>query len=85
LTPLQRNSPDLSPVEADLDYSKFLKMIEAHHLPDLAAARAEAVRRIHQVLQAESGLSVPDLEREVVISDESGQVLLTVKFSEALT
>jgi hypothetical protein len=60
-------------------------MIEAHNLPDLAAARAEALRRIHQVLQAESCLSFRDLEREVVISDESGQVLLTVKFSEALT
>jgi len=57
---------------------------EGLELPDLEAARAEAVGGIRSILQDEVAHGSIDFEGRIEIADESGQVLATVHFHDAV-
>lgn len=54
-------------------------------LPDLEAARVEACIRIRAVLAGEAGEGQPIENRESLITDDTGKILLRVPFADALS
>lgn len=57
--------------------------IEGSELSDLEAARAEAIRRIRELLHQEAN-GPPNLDRHVLLTDEAGTVLAVVQFRDAV-
>jgi hypothetical protein len=53
-------------------------------LPDVATARTEAVRRIRAILEADAERGEVNLNRSFDIRDETGRLLLSVPFADAL-
>lgn len=62
----------------------LLPDVEGTDLPDLAAARADAVTSLQQLAAERAhGGAISDLQA-IEITDEAGQVLATVSFHDAL-
>ena len=59
-------------------------MEDAVYLPNLAAARTEAVTIIRAILEADTQCGTINLNRTVDICDAAGDVLLSVRFKDAL-
>ncbi len=57
---------------------------DGHDLPSLDAARAKAVDGIRDFLSAEVRSGTLDLRGRVDIEDETGAVLMTIPFAEAV-
>ncbi|PZQ59968.1 MAG: hypothetical protein DI570_15220 [Phenylobacterium zucineum] len=53
-------------------------------LQDIDAARAQAIEGIRSILSAEIILGVVDLRGRIEIADETGDVLMTVDFTDAV-
>jgi hypothetical protein len=58
---------------------------EGMELPDLDAARAQAVDGIRSILQDEVGHGAIDFEGRVEVRDENGTILATIVYREAVT
>ena len=58
---------------------------EGMELPDLAGARAEAIRGIRSILASEIGGGTIDLGGRIEIADSQGKILETIAFEEAVT
>jgi hypothetical protein len=58
---------------------------EGSHLPDLDAARAEAIEGARQLISAAVLTGAPmGLDREMQVDDADGQTLLTVRFRDVV-
>jgi hypothetical protein len=57
---------------------------EGHELPDLEAARREAIASIRSILSHEIAGGTLDLRGEIRIADEQGDVVRVVPYAEAL-
>jgi hypothetical protein len=57
---------------------------EGLDLPDLDAARTQAVQGIRSILRDEVGRGKIDFEGHIDIADESGRVLATVTYHDAV-
>jgi hypothetical protein len=60
------------------------KDMEGHELPDLEAARREAIAGIRSILAHEVAEGRLDLRGEIRIEDEQGNVVLVVPYADAL-
>jgi hypothetical protein len=58
---------------------------EGMDLPDLDAARLQAVEGIRSILQDEVGHGKIDFEGRVEVLDENGKLLATISFRDAVT
>jgi hypothetical protein len=62
----------------------FVEDEEGQDLPDLAAARAAAVDGIRSILAGEVRAGSLDTRGRIDIADDTGRVLATVRFREAV-
>ena len=57
---------------------------DGQELPDLNAAREEAIRNVRSIMADEVGRGRLPLAPVIEVTSEAGQVLLTVLFAEAI-
>jgi hypothetical protein len=62
----------------------FVEDEEGRDLPDLAAARAEAVKGIRSILTEDVDQGHIDLCGRIEVVDDSGQSVLVIPFEEAV-
>jgi hypothetical protein len=62
----------------------FVEDLEGQELPDLAAARVQAIEGIRSVLSEETRHGEIDLSGSIEIADGDGNILLVLPFSDAV-
>jgi len=62
----------------------YVEDVEGQELPDLAAARVQAVEGIRSVLSEEARRGEIDLCGSIEIADAHGNILLVLRFSDAV-
>jgi hypothetical protein len=64
--------------------SGYVEDLEGQELPDLAAARVQAVEGIRSVLSEEARQGELDLRGSIEIADSDGNILLILPFKDAV-
>jgi len=62
----------------------YVEDAEGQELPDLAAARLQAIEGVRSVLSEEARQGEIDLSGSIEIADQAGNILLVLPFSEAV-
>lgn len=63
----------------------FVEDEEGRELPDLEAARAEALKGVRSILAEDVSKGRLDLDGRLDVKDEAGRVVLTISFAEAIS
>jgi hypothetical protein len=62
----------------------YVEDMEGQELPDLAAARLQAIEGVRSVLSEEARQGEIDLSGSIEIADQAGNILLILPFSDAV-
>jgi hypothetical protein len=63
----------------------YVEDVEGQELPDLAAARLQAIEGVRSVLSEEARQGEIDLSGSIEIADHAGNILLVLPFSDAVS